>query len=113
LAMATELDLSPEQKQRTEALFASMEAKATDLGRALIEQERQLDQQFATEAATPESVAVILQRIGELQTRVRGVHLQAHLAQRAILTPSQVAKYQELRGYTAANAHPGPHPHSH
>ena len=113
LAMATELDLSPEQKQRTEALFASMEAKATHLGHALIEQERELDQQFASKAATQESVAAILQRIGELQAKVRGAHLQAHLAQREILTPLQVAKYQELRGYAGANTNQGNHQHSH
>jgi Spy/CpxP family protein refolding chaperone len=113
LALATELDLSPEQKQRTEALFTSMEAKAADLGHALIEQERKLDQQFASKAATREAVAAILQRIGELQAEVRGAHLQAHLAQLEILTPSQVARYQQLRGYTAADAHQGAHQHSH
>ena len=113
LAMATELDLSPDQKRRTEALFTSMETKATDLGHALIEQERELDQQFASKAATPESVAAILQRIGELQARVRGAHLQAHLAQLEILTPLQVAKYEKLRGYTGAITHQGNHQHSH
>jgi Spy/CpxP family protein refolding chaperone len=113
LAMATELDLSPDQKQRTEALFTSMEGKATDLGHALIEQERELDRQFASKTATPESVAVTLQRIGELQAKVRGAHLQAHLAQLEILTPSQVAKYQELRGYMGASMHEGEHQHSH
>ena len=113
LAMATELDLSPDQKRRTEALFTSMEAKATDLGHALVEQERELDQQFASKAATQESVAVILQRIGELQAKVRGAHLQAHLSQLQILTPAQIAKYQELRGYTGANTHQGNHQHSH
>ena len=81
LAMATELDLSPDQKQRTEALFTSMEAKAIDLGHVLIEQERELDRQFASKTATPESVAVTLQRVGELQAKVRAAHLQAHLAQ--------------------------------
>jgi hypothetical protein len=79
LAMAIELDLSPDQKQRTETLFTSMETKATSLGHALIEQERELDRQFASKTATPESVAVTLQRIGELQAKVRGAHLQAHL----------------------------------
>jgi Spy/CpxP family protein refolding chaperone len=113
LAMATELDLSPNQKQRTEALFTSMEAKATDLGRALIEQERELDQQFASKSATQESVAVVLQRIGELQAKVRGVHLQAHLAQLEILTSSQVAKYQDLRGYMNTPMHQGSHQHLH
>jgi Spy/CpxP family protein refolding chaperone len=113
LALATELDLSPNQKQRTKALFTSMEAKATDLGHALIEQERELDEQFASKRATQESVAVTLQRIGDLQAKVRGVHLQAHLAQLEILTPAQVARYQELRGYAGANAHDGDHQHQH
>jgi len=113
LALASELDLSPNQKQRTEALFTSMEAKAADLGHALIEQERELDEQFASKQATQESVAAILQRIGELQAKVRGAHLQAHLAQLEILTSSQVAKYQELRGYTGATAHEGSHQHPH
>jgi Spy/CpxP family protein refolding chaperone len=111
LALATELDLTPDQKQRTEALFRSMEAKASDLGHALIEQERELDQQFASKAATQESVAVILRRIGELQAGVRAAHLQAHLAQLEVLTPSQVAKYQQLRGYAGAAMHPQGHQH--
>ena len=113
LAMATELELSPNQKQRTEALFSSMETKATELGHTLIEQERELDQQFASKSATRESVAATLQRIGELQAKVRDTHLQAHLAQLEILTSSQVAKYQELRGYTISNTHQGNHQHSH
>ena len=97
LAMATALDLSPNQKQRTEAIFNSMKAKATAFGHDLVEQERELDKRFAAKTITDESLDVILRRIGELQAKVRETHLQAHLAQLAILTPSQVAKYQELR----------------
>jgi Spy/CpxP family protein refolding chaperone len=113
LAMADELQLSPRQKQRTEALFSGMEAKAIALGHALVAQEHELDEQFASKRITQESLAVLLRSIGELQARVRGAHLQAHLSQLAILTPSQVAKYQELRGYMGANEHQGNHQHSH
>jgi Spy/CpxP family protein refolding chaperone len=113
LSMATELDLTTDQKQRTEALFSSMEATAIDLGHALIDQERELDQQFASKEATQESVAAILRRIGELQAKVRGAHLQAHLAQLNILTPSQVARYQQLRGYASEDTHQHDHQHSH
>lgn len=113
LALATELNLTPDQKLRTEALFSSMEARARDLGHALIEQERELDQQFASKAATQESVAVILLHIGELQAKIRGAHLQAHLAQLEILTRSQVAKYQRLRGYAGADTDQHDHQHPH
>ena len=113
LAMSDELQLSPSQKQRTEALFNGMEAKAIALGHALIAQERELDEQFASKRITQKSLAVLLRRIGDLQAQVRGAHLQAHLAQLAILTPSQGAKYQELRGYMGANEHQGNHQRSH
>jgi Spy/CpxP family protein refolding chaperone len=113
IAMAGELQLSSSQKERTEALFNSMEAKAIALGRSLVAQERKLDEQFAAKKITRESLAVLLARIGELQAKVRGAHLEAHLAQLAILTPSQAAKYQELRGYTASDTHQDGHQHLH
>lgn len=102
LELASELQLSDAQKARTQALFAAMEAKAVALGRALVEEERGLDRLFAEKAATQESLAAALARIGELQAKVRGAHLDAHLAQARILTPEQTAKYAELRGYGRA-----------
>ena len=100
LELATELQLSDAQKAQTQALFASMQTKAVSLGRALVEEERGLDRLFAEKAATPESLAAALARIGALQARVRGAHLEAHLAPVRILTPEQTAKYAELRGYS-------------
>jgi Spy/CpxP family protein refolding chaperone len=102
LALAGELGLSADQKQRTEALFKSMEFKAIPLGRLFIEEERKLDRMFAAKAVTRDSLAKSLQRIGTLQAQVRRAHLETHLAQAGILTPTQIAKYMELRGYTGA-----------
>jgi hypothetical protein len=51
------------------------------------------------------SLAAALARIGELQAKVRGAHLEAHLAQARILTPGQTARYVELRGYGSGHAH--------
>lgn len=99
LALAGELSLSAEQKQRTEALFKSMETKAKEIGRALVDEERRLDQLFASKMISPESLAQSLKRIGELQAQVRQAHLESHLAQVKILTPGQVATYIKLRGY--------------
>ncbi len=41
-------------------------------------------------------------RIATLQGELRAIHLRAHLATRAIRSAAQVARYDELRGYTAA-----------
>lgn len=103
LALAAELGLTTDQKQRTESLFKSMESKSISLGRPLVAEERKLDQMFAAKMITPESLDQSLTRIGELQGQVRQAHLEAHLAQTEILTPAQVYKYMMLRGY--ADAH--------
>lgn len=112
LELAEKLQLNPQQKARTEAVFKVMQAEAIRGGKALVEKEQELDRRFAVAAMTPESLGLLLEQIGKLQADVRRAHLQAHLDQRAILTKDQIAKYDALRGYTAGNAggHSG---HSH
>lgn len=99
IALAGELALSSEQKQRTEALFHSMETKAKQIGRELVDEERRLDHLFATKSIASGSLLPSLKRIGELQAQFRHAHLESHLAQVEILTPEQVAIYMKLRGY--------------
>ena len=57
LELADRLGLSAEQRARTEALFASMQARAIEHGRALVEEERALDRLFATRAADARAVS--------------------------------------------------------
>ena len=107
LDLASQLDLTPEQRAQTQALFDAMQSKAQALGRALIEQERRLDQLFATQAISTETLQSVLREIGSVQSQLRGAHLEAHLAQHAILSPEQNAVYGRLRGYedAAGQAH--------
>ena len=60
---------------------------------------------------TREALSSALAEIGALQAKVRGAHLEAHLAQVEILTPEQNARYAQLRGYGESAAHPGNHSH--
>ena len=114
LELAGELQLSDAQKSRTQAIFDAMQKEAVRQGRMLVEKEQELDRQFAAGAVTADSLRSALKQIGELQAEVRGAHLAAHVEQRAILTKTQIATYDELRGYTSGNAagH-GDHSHSH
>ncbi|CAG0944407.1 partial Threonine efflux protein, partial [Gammaproteobacteria bacterium] len=50
LELASRLELTPEQRTKTQSLFASMESKAMSLGRALVDEERKLDRLFASKA---------------------------------------------------------------
>jgi hypothetical protein len=63
-------------------IFDRMSAAANPLGGKLIAREQALDQLFATGAITPERLAAETAAIGELQGRLRLVHLAAHLETR-------------------------------
>lgn len=114
LELAGELQLTDEQTARTREIHAHMQREAQRLGRALVEKERHLDELFAAERVTSRSLNTLLREIGLIQTDLRQVHLQAHLEQKMVLTPEQVAKYDVLCGYTGiAHQHdPGAH-HAH
>jgi len=107
LELASELQLTVEQRARTEVLFASMSAKAAANGRMLVEREKELDRLFSSRAITREQLAVSVREIGELQAAVRNAHLEAHLLQVEILTTAQNARYSELRDYGVAHQRGG------
>jgi predicted glycoside hydrolase/deacetylase ChbG (UPF0249 family) len=103
LELATELELTPEQKSKTEVLFKKMQAQAIPLGKQLIEEERTLDHLFASHAISSEHLGQVMLRIGRLQSQVRQVHLDAHIEESAMLTSDQVKKYNLRRGYGIAD----------
>lgn len=109
LDLARDLGLSEEQRQQAAAIHQRMNAAARGLGEAVIARERALDALFASGTVTPERLHAETTAIGELQGRLRAVHLAAHIETRAILTPAQIAHYNRLRGYDAApGAAPAP-----
>ncbi len=113
LELAPQLGLSDKQVARTRAIFAAMQKDAIRHGQALVEKERELDRHFATGAINAESLRKLLVEIAAVQAELRRVHLQAHLDQRALLTPGQISRYDALRGYGSSagdHAHSG---HSH
>lgn len=99
---AAALNLSPEQRRRTEDLVGSMKAEAIPIGVRLIEAEATLDRDFREGAFTPAALNVAVTRIATLQGDLRAAHLRYHLAMVELLTPVQVARYNQLRGYVSA-----------
>ncbi|MFA6265218.1 MAG: periplasmic heavy metal sensor [Pseudolabrys sp.] len=99
LELANDLGLTPAQRERTQTLFDAMKAEAMPLGEAMIAAENDLDRQFASRTVTPASLTAATEAIGAAQARVRAAHLKYHLAMLELLTPDQVKRYGELRGY--------------
>jgi Spy/CpxP family protein refolding chaperone len=102
IELANALGLTAEQRARAEALFASMKAETIPLGERLIAEETALDRQFASHAVTPASLDAATAAIGVTQAKLRAAHLKYHLAMLDVLTPEQVRRYAELRGYGGA-----------
>jgi Spy/CpxP family protein refolding chaperone len=108
LELADRLGLSNEQQRSVKALFDEMTAEAVALGTKLIEREAHLDGLFATRTISQDSLSAATAEIGEAQAELRKAHLKYHLLTAALLTPHQVQRYSQLRGY-AGGAHPGHH----
>jgi Spy/CpxP family protein refolding chaperone len=99
LALATELELTADQESRSRTLFTKMREAARAAGAKLIVEERELDRLYASRSATRRAVDSRLERIEAVRTRLRALHLQAHLDQAALLTQRQITRYAALRGY--------------
>ena len=93
------LGLSAEQLHRTEELLGAMRAEAIPIGESIIMLELELEARFASGAAEAPEVERLVMRIAEAQGRLRYVHLNYHLQMRELLTPQQLVRYDELRGY--------------
>jgi hypothetical protein len=99
LELADKLDLSADQRAKVQQLFTSMKQEALPLGSKLIEQEMELDRQFASHAITPASLKSATTGIAITQGELRETHLKYHLSTVALLTEGQRHRYSELRGY--------------
>ncbi len=108
LELADPMQLTPDQRSSTEQLLVHHKSEARALGAQLVNAERQLDQAFASRQINPEALATATQRIGALQAALRRAHLETHLQQTSLLTPQQVARYNQLRGYDSK--HSSTHP---
>ena len=97
--LAAQLGLTESQHREVTAIFERMSAAAKLLGGELIVRERTLDQLFATGEVTSNRLSAETAAVGELQGRLRSVHLAAHLQIHASLSPERIVRYKQLRGY--------------
>lgn len=109
LELADKLALSADQRAKVQQQFDSMKAEAIPVGEKLIEQEADLDRQFASRMITPESLKSAISAIASTQGELRETHLKYHLSTLALLSSNQAQRYSELRGYGAHKA--GQHRH--
>jgi predicted outer membrane protein len=102
---AGKLTASPEQRERVQEVFKGMNRDAVRVGAQILDEEQRLETGFRTATMTESDLHSRVARIAALQGELRTIHLAAHLMTRAILSESQIARYNELRGYTGGSPH--------
>lgn len=107
LDFGAQLGLTADQRAHIQQQFDAMKAEAVPLGQQLIAAERDLNAAFTERTITPERLKAATAAIGALRGKLRDTHLKYHLATAALLTPDQIHRYTELRGYTAVAGAPG------
>jgi len=112
LELSEELSLSADQRRETEVIFSQMEVSAKDMGADLVAAERALDEAFRSKKIDESSLSKLVKDIGNIESRLRAVHLGAHLQQTKILNDEQISEYMDLRGYNRAG-HGNHHKHHH
>jgi Spy/CpxP family protein refolding chaperone len=113
IELADALALTPDQRTRMQALYQAMKAEAVPLGEQLITEEAELDRQFASHVVTEPTLIAATAQVGQTQATLRATHLRYHLLTVKVLTPEQMRRYAQLRGYEnaapAQQHHPGMH----
>lgn len=99
LEHATALGLTPEQARATEDLVARMKSEAVALGEVVISREAELDALFIAGSPDKKRLEILVAEIGRLNAELRLVHLSAHVAATALLTPKQIAAYYQARNH--------------
>lgn len=102
LDLSSELNLSEEQRLKTEKIYNAMHESAVRLGRQIVGKEKALDALFNTGSINNKNLEELVRDTARLQGELRVVHLQAHLEMKQILSKEQVEKYANLRGYGSA-----------
>ena len=105
LELANALQLSDDQRVKTKALFEAMKAETIPIGERILTGEAAVDRLFAARQMTRAALGEAVSRIASAQGELRAAHLRYHLLMRDLLSPEQIARYAELRGYTSSGHH--------
>lgn len=99
LELADRLALDAAQRTGIQRLMDAHKAEARAIGARLIESERALEALFRSGKVDEGALAQAVHGAAALEGEYRLSHLETHRRLRALLTPAQVARYDELRGY--------------
>ncbi len=111
LELADKLELTQQQLGQVQALMDAHKAEARAIGAKFVESERALEVLFREGRVVEGALAAAVKAAAALQGEYRLTHLETHRRLRAVLTDTQVTRYDALRGYGGAGQSSGGHRH--
>jgi len=108
LELGDQLGLTAQQKTSIDDLMQRHKAEARLVGAKVVAAEREVESLFRSGHVEAAALAERVALAARLQGEYRLTHLETHRRALALLTPQQVSKYAELRGYAGGSAHHHP-----
>lgn len=99
LDLAEQLDLSPEQRAQVQDIFDRYLVDAIPAGERYLAAAQALEEGLRAAAISEEELPGLVAEVSRLEGELVTIHLTAHLRTAEILTPQQIAAYNQLRGY--------------
>jgi len=99
LDLADQLDLSPGQQAQVQDVYDRYLAEAVPAGERYLAAAQALEEGLRSGAISEEELSELVTEASRLEGELVTIHLTAHLRTAAILTPAQIAVYNQLRGY--------------
>lgn len=103
LELKEQIGLSAEQIAAIEVIFAAMKDEAVPAGERLIEAEATIEAAFRAGGVAEADLRALIGAAETARAELRFIHLKRHLETPPLLSPEQIARYTELRGYGAAD----------
>ncbi|MDB5120462.1 MAG: hypothetical protein JWN56_1680 [Sphingobacteriales bacterium] len=100
IEISTHLKLTPAQLSKLTTIKSSLEFKAKEMDGFINQQEKKLNDLFASGKAEEGSIIYYTNKLGLYEGELRNAYLQAHLKTRYVLTPAQLKKYNQLESST-------------
>lgn len=98
--MKDRLGLRDDQLREVQKAFDLMQARALEEGRTFVEAERALDNAFRNRTITESMLQDLIAKAEVSRSRLRFIHLAAHLEVARVLGADQIAAYGRHRGYS-------------
>ena len=103
LELQAELGLDAGQVAAIEDIFATMQSEAQEAGERFIAAEAAIEAAFREGGMTPDALRDLIDTSAAARADLRFIHLLRHVETPPLLTADQIARYNDLRGYGAAD----------